>query len=253
MHHYDTSAYDHHLGLTRDSAKGPRLDEERLKEKACNFSNPGFGKEDLKKLPADSFVLEVKFKLVTPYISKDDMGPAEEHSPIVKDWVFQVPMVRPTTWKGRLRFSAAQQNNNHDLVKRLFGTLKESEDSLEGRLHFYPTFFAPAIDGETVTRKEIINPHNRRTRRGTVPVTLTCVKENSEGTLCLLYLGPALSETDLTTIKRAVVPWVREMIEFHGIGAKTLKGYGLGSISSIYIITESSKVLLLLDSEGGQQ
>jgi CRISPR/Cas system CMR-associated protein Cmr1 (group 7 of RAMP superfamily) len=69
----------------------------------------------------------------------------------------------------------------------------------------------------------------------------------------LLYLGPALSETDLTTIKRAVVPWVREMIEFHGIGAKTLKGYGLGSISSIYIITESSKVLLLLDSEGGQQ
>jgi CRISPR-associated protein Cmr2 len=255
MHQYDTSAYDHHLGLTKDSAKGSRIDEERFKEKVCDFSNVGFGTKDIAKLPADSFALEVKFEFVTPYVSKDDMGTAEEHSPIVKDWVYQVPMVRPTTWKGRLRFSAAQQSQDHQLIKHLFGPLKESVESLEGRLHFYPTFFPSAAKGQKYAGTEVLNPHSRLTRRGRKegPVTLQCVNPGAIGILCLLYLAPAEPEIDQAAIRKSVVSWVREMIEFHGIGGKTLKGFGLGSISRIHIIDEKDKIQVWPDGEGGPQ
>lgn len=251
MHQYDTSAYDVNHGHTTVLARDIRPEMGPFNGNRLGFVTPGFGKALLEKLPADSFVLEVYFKLVTPYVSKDDVGPAEEHSPIVKDWVYQVPMVRPTTWKGRLRFSAKQHGAEDGLVNRLFGPPAESEESQEGRLHFFPTLFVPAADGLAVTVTEIINPHDRRTRRGTGRVNLTCVRAGTEGRFSLLYLGP--KDTLENALPNLLISWLREMIEFHGIGAKTLKGFGLGHIERTWLTTAAGRSSVPQPNAGNQQ
>jgi CRISPR-associated protein Cmr2 len=244
MHFYDTSAYN--IGRPQTSARCASPNPGQLR---CCFATPGFAQDNLAKFPADSFALSVDFKLVTPYISKDDVDPTNTDPTIVREWVYRIPMVRPTTWKGRLRFSAAQTDaGSSTIAMHLFGPRKDAENPEEGRLHFFPTFFESNAEGN-----EVINPHNRTTRRGTVPVTLKCVKEGTVGKFCLLYLGPTPTEFDPQTIQGAVVSWVREMIELHGIGGKTLKGFGLGSISEYSIITEKDKTRVKLGAEGNPQ
>jgi CRISPR-associated protein Cmr2 len=176
------------------------------------------------------------------------VDPEEKNSSIVKDRVYQLPMVRPTTWKGRLRFSSKQEDESDELVNHLFGLSSDLEDNQEGRLHFFPTFFTPTMDGS-----ETINPHSRSTRRGRLlgPVEIKCVDAETEGTFCLLYLGPALPGTSQDSIIASVLSSVRKMIEFHGIGGKTLKGFGLGVISETWLSTDRGRSKIEPDAEGG--
>ena len=86
--------------------------------------------------------IQIKFKLKKPYISKDDDNFYIIDNPIVKDKVFKLPMVRSTTWKGVLRFSAVkvfekefsekEWKEKRALLVRLFGNEK---DALEGYLN----------------------------------------------------------------------------------------------------------------------
>ena len=53
-------------------------------------------------------------------------------------------------------------------------------ESRRGRTQTYPTYF-DRID------LEIINPHDRKTKAGTVPIQIESVPEDTDGTLNLFY------------------------------------------------------------------
>jgi CRISPR-associated protein Cmr2 len=71
----------------------------------ANWERP---KIDLTPLPPSSWFLQFTFTLAKPYISKDDNPFYIIDNPIVRDKVFRLPMVRPTSWKGNL-YSALWQ------------------------------------------------------------------------------------------------------------------------------------------------
>ncbi len=101
-------------------------------------------------------------------------------------------------------------------------------EGFRGRLHFFPTFF-DAID------IEIINPHNRQTGAGELPVYIEAVPAGATGIFSLLYVPTdrmnepcptvfrELIKKDLSMIARALRSL---MLEF-GFSAKKSSGYGV--------------------------
>lgn len=87
-------------------------------------------------LPKYSIYLQIHFTLKKTYLSKDDDDFYIIDNPIVKDKVFKLPMVRPTTWKGALRFAAikvfeeelnkSNWKEKRSLLVRLFGNEKDT-------------------------------------------------------------------------------------------------------------------------------
>lgn len=191
---------------------------------------------DLTLLPACSWFLQFTFTLAKPYISKDDNPFYIIDNPIVRDKVFRLPMVRPTSWKGNLysAFWQLEYDKKDDAqMQRLFGVVrgKEQESSEEigqaGRLFFYPTFFRQ-------TGLEIINPHDRKRRVGKNPIFLECVPAGAKGTFSLLYVpfdrvGQDETETrhqGLSDLER-VAEGLHAMFLTYGFSAKRTSGYGV--------------------------
>ena len=104
-------------------------------------------------IPKYSIYLRIYFTLKKPHFSKDDDEFYIIDNPIVKDKVFKLPMVRPTTWKGTLRFAAIkvfedwiyEKLNESKIDKetvfkerarivKLFGNEKDSQEDYLGRL-----------------------------------------------------------------------------------------------------------------------
>lgn len=117
---------------------------------------------------------------------------------------------------------------NEEYEKELQGIHKKKEGeevSFQGRLRFYPTFF-------NMIGLDIINPHDRKTKAGTLPITFEVVPESAEGTFSLLYVpfhigNRAVLKTqvpeDLMTICRAI----QDMLVIYGFSAKNTSGYGI--------------------------
>jgi len=81
------------------------------REELINIFYPEF--EDLKELPKNSVLIKISFTLKKPYISKDEgefhiIGDIINENPIVRDRFTGLPMVKPSTWKGHLRFAAGK-------------------------------------------------------------------------------------------------------------------------------------------------
>lgn len=184
---------------------------------------------DLTLLPPGSWFLQFTFTLAKPYLSKDDNPFYIIDNPIVRDKVFQLPMVRPTSWKGNL-YSALWQmgydKENDEQMRRLFGEIRGKEGGRAGRLFFYPTFF-------TQTGLEIINPHDRERRVGKNPILFECVPAGAKGTFSLLYVPFDLigrpeeeihrqAASDLQLVAEAV----SAMMLTYGFSAKRTSGYG---------------------------
>jgi CRISPR-associated protein Cmr2 len=248
----------------------PMLIKDRLDKLNALHSSPV-----LSTLPPFSFFLEFKFFLETPYLSKDDEIFHICDNPVRKDWVFKVPMVSGSTWKGSLRWAAtkhftddlATMDNTVAIERRLslirlFGAEKEGIEKAEstkfeayldrkvkeklgkdcviqfrekarqksivnkdgfgkGRLHFYPSFF-DKID------LEVINPHDRKTKAGTIPVTIESVPVGSTASFRLLYVPFVKTEPkevldDLQTVAAAI----ESMMLTYGFSAKKSSGFGI--------------------------
>ena len=95
----------------------------------------------------------------------------------------------------------------------------------KGRAIFYPTYFDKLS-------LEIINPHNRRKRSGTVPIHYEVVPKDTEGVLQIVYIPfdgilktndelKIEAEHDLKILCKAI-----EKLADEGIGAKTKLGWG---------------------------
>lgn len=85
-------------------------------------------------LPLLSFMLRIPFTLHKPYLSRDDTGFYIIDNPVKKEWVFKVPYVAPSQWKGALRSAMIRQ-----LVTELYTTGDEAAFT-QKRLQLYRLF-----------------------------------------------------------------------------------------------------------------
>src|SRR5437588_3831917 len=181
-------------------------------------------------LPPLSFTLRVPFCLQKPYLSKDDRDFSLLDNPLRKEKVFQMPMVAATGWKGALRAAFWQlgYKEDHEVIQRLFGNPRTSEEQLAGRLHFCSTFFSSIA-------LEVINPHNRETgvgERG--PILMECVPPGASGDFVLLYVPFGLigqsdekTRAEVSQDLETLTEGIHAMLTIYGFGAKTSSGFGI--------------------------
>lgn len=190
---------------------------------------------DMQTLPVLSFCVRFVFTLARPYISRDDEVWYPEPNSIRKDKLLKLPYIAPSSWKGHLRSAIrlGQKPDDDPVVIRLFGSPKpraeSGDDLVQGRLVFYPTFF------KKISR-EVINPHDRAIKAGTMPIFFECVPRGESGEFRLLYV-PHLalsgvlpgSEELIEQVKedmRVVFQGIRDMALGFGFSAKKTAGYG---------------------------
>lgn len=185
-------------------------------------------------LPRLSFAITLPFQLASPYMSRDETAFYIIENPVRKEWVFKVPYVSPSSWKGALRAALWQlgYTEDHQQIKSLFGAIRDSKDDEQspgedfegqaGCVHLSPTFFDDL-------GLEVINPHDRKTgvgKRG--PIYFECVPAKREGRLTMLYVPvnvPARA-TEVTEDLKVLAAGVVAMLTMYGFGAKTSSGYG---------------------------
>jgi len=189
---------------------------------------------DLTPLPTCSFTLHFAFTLAQPYLSRDENSFYIIDNPIVRDKVFRLPLVRPSSWKGNLRAALWQLGHRHDgekykdkSIRHMFGETRGDDTGQAGRLIFFPTFF-------TKTGLEIINPHDRTRRVGKNPILFESVPIDAAGRFTLLYVpfdlvGTKGNETarEVAADLRMLATGLQAMFCLYGFGAKTSSGFGL--------------------------
>jgi len=194
---------------------------------------------ELQDLPPYSAYFQFRFTLARPLYTRDDEEFYIHENPVMKEAVYKVPMLRASTWKGILRSVMARQlpeGENAPLVIRLFGQARDEEEELAeegnmlGRVRPYPTFFDRI-------GLEVINPHSRTTRAGTVPIVMETVPPGASGVFTLLYLPfdmldrlpeEAASEVaeDLKALGEAIVL----MMRVYGFSGKRTRGFGVAHL-----------------------
>jgi CRISPR-associated protein Cmr2 len=210
---------------------------------------------DLKNLPEDSTLLKISFTLKKPYTSKDEgefnvIDNKIFENPIVRDKFTGLPMVKPTTWKGHLRFAAERVECDKErkkiIIKRLFGSEpepEEKENPLKGRLYFFPTFFNE--DAE----KDVITPLKRDTRTpASGPIPFEVMKPGKKGEFYLLYIpypkGNDFNEEEIIKDLTFLVKALELMFYTYGFSAKKTSGFGVIEES-----LEKGEILIKMNDE----
>jgi len=205
--------------------------------------------KDLQNLPQNSMLIKITFRLKKPYTSKgeeefyllewEEKGKSQQkiiENPIVRDRVLGCPMVRPSTWKGHLRFAAGKveeidgkkldEYSRNKVIRRLFGSESEDENALKGRLYFFPTFF------EEEAEREVITPLKRNTRTPAKgPINLEVIKAGKKAKFYLLYLpypeGKDFKEGQIKEDLKFLVNALELLFLTYGFSAKKTSGFGI--------------------------
>jgi len=126
------------------------------------------------------------------------------------------------------------ENNEDKLIQKLqekiSQKIKKNDLPIEfqthkGRAIFYPTYFDKIS-------LEIINPHDRRKRAGTVPIHYEVVPSGTKGILQIVYIpfdGVLKKDDELKEEVKQDLEWLCKAIKNladEGIGAKTKLGWG---------------------------
>lgn len=98
---------------------------------------------DFTTLPVGSWAMHFTFTLRKPYISRDDTDFHILDNPVKKEWIFKVPYVAPSQWKGALRAAMMR-----DLVFALQEGRMDETQFMEDRLRLY-RLFGNEKDGAT--------------------------------------------------------------------------------------------------------
>jgi CRISPR-associated protein Cmr2 len=233
------------------------------------FSIDQIADDALDKLPKGAAILRFDFTLAKKYVSRDDAVFFPTENPLRRDHVFKVPLVAPATWKGSLRAAAVELfllKDAHVAEERLalmdlFGDEKADEERPEpkqparldqlrsfidhyapssklefekkgpitkhkrGRLIFFPSWFQKTV-------LDVINPRNRATRAGTIPITIEAVPSGEKSSFTLLYLPFDLLAEPADMSAQAKRDWkligeaLLHMLSKYGFGAKKSSGCG---------------------------
>ncbi len=114
---------------------------------------------DLSIFPPGSWTIQINFTLRKPYISRDDTDFYIVDNPVKKEWVFKVPYVAPSQWKGALRSAMVRE-----LVMKLSEKEIDEEKFFEERIRLY-RLFGNEKDGTA----EFLNRALARFHVGTLP------------------------------------------------------------------------------------
>jgi len=118
---------------------------------------------DLSLFPPGSWAVQVHLTLKKPYISKDDVDFYILDNPVKKEWVFKVPYMAPSQWKGALRSA---------MMRKLVDALRSSQIDEEGftreRLRLY-RLFGNEKDGTAEFLNRALTNHRASTRSGDAP------------------------------------------------------------------------------------
>lgn len=209
---------------------------------------------DIAVLPAFSAALTLRFRLLTPLLTRDDDPFYLFDNPVRKDHVYGVPFLAAASLKG-LAADAFQRGFAHDLswpelgkddqartmryrrdkaaAKRLFGIASDDPNefaSEAGRLHFSPVWFSHV-------QYLVMNPtRTDGSGIGTQPIQFEAVAPVTEkgkpvqAEIGFFYFNPAGAEesdeatarADLACLIGALAAWWPAL----GLGAKRLAGYG---------------------------
>jgi len=181
---------------------------------------------DISMFPSGSWAIQIHFTLRKPYISKDDVDFYIVDNPVKKEWVFKVPYVAPSQWKGALRAAMTRQlaeeakalsiedwTERRLQLTRLFGNEK-GVDIDDERFEAYLDRQKPEAAKQYRQRLkeeytqtgflagrlhfyptffdhiglEVINPHPRDTGAGDRPIYFECVPAGTSGVFTLLYV-----------------------------------------------------------------
>jgi len=141
------------------------------------------------------------------------------------------------------------ENNEDKLIQKLqekiFQKIKKNDLPIEFQTHkgkaiFYPTYF-------NKLSLEIINPHDRRKRAGTVPIHYEVVPKDTEGILQIVYIpfdGVLKKDKDLKEEVEQDLKYLCQAIQTladEGIGAKTKLGWGRFELEKKYFCVKGDE------------
>lgn len=187
--------------------------------------------KNIKLLKTKWAIIRCEFVLEEVYFSRDDTFFYVIDNPLKKDKVFKIPYIAPSTWKGMLRWVATKLygKTNKDRIKRIFGFEKGGdEEENAGALRIYPSFFYD-ID------IEIINPIDRKTRKGTVPILFEVVPKGSKSEVILTYIPNFIHQQYIDTDLEVIQGSLEVLIRDYGISAKRSSGWGKAKIKNLKI------------------
>lgn len=192
---------------------------------------------NLQNFPQNSTLIKILFTLKKYYTSKNEgefyiMDNRILENPIVRDKFTGLPMIKPSTWKGHLRFSARkvewnEKEKKKQIIKRLFGAEPEEKDNpIKGRLYFFPTFFKENAE------RDVITPLKRDTgipARG--PINLEVIKPDKQGEFYLLYFpypqGENYNQSQVYKDLKFLAEALKLMFYTYGFSAKKTSGFGV--------------------------
>lgn len=210
------------------------------------------------------FSLSVAFELQAPWYSKDDRPFHVLDNPVRKDRVFGVPFMSAASWKGLLRWACRMEAGllthlekhenkldgwkDPDWIVHFFGNEKGEETNFKsGALAFRPTWFDKV-------GFEVINPHDRSRRAGTVPIVYEVVPgrrvvksgqneqetPGARGTFHLLYAPLPGAAAPVETFQHLFAA-IEDLLTVYGFSAKRTAGWGMAVIESWQLAGEGGK------------
>lgn len=209
---------------------------------------------DPARLPLFSATLSLRFRLLTPLLTRDDDPFHLFDNPVRRDHVFGLPYLAAASVKGlaadayqrafrtddewngaageaQEKVAAFRRREGHAL--RLFGLADDGADtgdkSQAGRLHFSPVWF-------DAVQYLILNPADPATGQGTVPIQFEAIAPRRtdgapvEVDVQVFYCNPAgAPDSDAVTVRADLARWLAAVAAWWptlGLGAKRLAGYG---------------------------
>lgn len=187
--------------------------------------------------------VEITFTLCTPWYSKDDRRFHVLDNHVRKDRVFGVPYMSAGSWKGLSRW-AFRMNTGllgpepatdrrivaeaEAMVLHLFGNAKGAGRLFQrGALTYCPTWF-PKVGFE------VINPHDRQQRAGTLPIAYEVVPTGVQGALRFLYApvpGAAVCDDVMPAEALArLLDATDQLLTVYGFSAKRTAGWGAAKV-----------------------
>lgn len=147
--------------------------------------------------------------------------------PISGNFYEEIAKAAPKTKSEETDFEAKKKYISQKFAKLLKEKkyISDSMDGRRGRLNFYPTFFDKI-------GLEVINPHDRKTKAGTLPIYIESVPEGAKGTFSLLYLpfdliGKSDPKEEVCNDLELMFDALKAMMLTYGFSAKKSSGFGL--------------------------
>ena len=190
--------------------------------------------ETLDGLPKGCVLLRFDVTLLSPFFSRDDLSFYPIDNALKRHKVFDVPFLAASGIKGLLRWASRMRRGSledDDKDRFLFGTVRNNTSAsgepqngasaLAGALICYPFFFSGGSLG-----LEAINPQDRETGAGSVPVKYEVVQPGATGTFFFLLPNlPGRCRLSSDHVS-SLIDDLKFLCTQGGISAKSSTGWG---------------------------